>query len=234
MNRVDKRQGFTLIELMLAMTFISILLIAIAMTVIQISHIYTRGVIMKEANQAGSSIASELQRSIGESAPFKVDGSAGSSLVTMPGGGRLCTSRYAYVWNYGPSLNDMDQIDENKYAAGATGRPEIRFVKVSDSGSSYCLNPAKDIISADATELLSEGDYKLAIQKLSVVSEATAIDTKTRQQLYSITFFVGTNETDALIADRTACKGPGQPGADIAYCSVQEFNITARAGNAVD
>lgn len=233
MNRGAKDQGFTLIELLLSMAFIAVLLIAIAMTVIQISHTYTRGVIMKEVNQSGNAITTELQRGIAESAPFTISG-ANSRLVTMSGGGRLCVGRYSYIWNYGAAINDPDQIDENKYASGATGRAPIRFVKANDPGSSYCLSPSKDINPADATELMPATDYNLALHKVSIASATTAADTKTKQQLYSISFYIGTNETNALTSDATACKGPGQPGADITYCSVQEFNITARAGNAVN
>ena len=64
MNRAAKQTGFTLIELMLAMTFISVLLLAIAMTIIQIGTIYNRGVTLKEVSQAARSISDELNRSI--------------------------------------------------------------------------------------------------------------------------------------------------------------------------
>ena len=78
MNRVDRQNGFTLIELMLAMAFVSALLIAVAMTVIQIASIYNRGITLKDVNQTGSSVASELQRNIAGSASFNINPGPGS------------------------------------------------------------------------------------------------------------------------------------------------------------
>lgn len=90
------KRGFTLIELMLAMTFVSALLLAIAMTVIQISNVYTRGLTLKEVNQAGRTISTELKRGISQSAPFAVPG---PKYVVQPWGGRLCVGQYSYIWN---------------------------------------------------------------------------------------------------------------------------------------
>ena len=81
MNHVDKTKGFTLIELMLSMTFISILLVAIAVTIIQISNVYNRGITLKEVNQAGRSLSNELQRSITSGAPFMIEEGDGSRYV---------------------------------------------------------------------------------------------------------------------------------------------------------
>src|SRR5680860_795921 len=102
MNHVGKWQrGFTLIELMLAMAFVSTLLLAIAMIIVQIGSIYNKGITYTDVNSAGSSIASELQRSINESTPFNIDPAKGTSLyVDKTWGGRLCTNRYSYIWNY--------------------------------------------------------------------------------------------------------------------------------------
>lgn len=233
-NKITSSRGFTLIELMLSMTFISVLLLAIAMTVIQISHTYNRGITLKDVNQSGRAIVSELQRGISESAPFSIESGPGSRFVNQAGGGRLCVGRYSYIWNYGSTLNKSDSADENKYSSTTSGLPDIRFVKVFDSGSSYCLTPKKAINPNDSTELLISSDHNLALHRFNIASAPTAVDNKTKQRLYSISFYLGTNETEALVNDATSCKAPGEPGADIAYCSVQEFNITVRAGNLVD
>jgi len=239
MNHVVKMvrtKGFTLIELMLAMTFISVLLVAIALTVIQISNIYNRGLTLKEVNQAGRSVSNELQRSITSTAAFTIETGIGSRYVKNDWGGRLCTGQYSYIWNYGKavknnspsgsSLNVYDTVDR---------QPLINFVKVIDSGGIYCTEPSRAVARADATELLNVGDHSLAIHKLSIISNATATDTKTRQRLYTINFAIGTNDgtndQSALNADASTCLAPDVEGSDLAYCSVQEFTIVARAGN---
>ncbi len=232
MNHVDKTKGFTLIELMLSMTFISILLVAIAVTIIQISNVYNRGITLKEVNQSGRSLSNELQRSITSGAPFMIEEGDGSRYVKQEDwGGRLCTGQYSYVWNFGRALvsNDPGGDRLNVYADGSD--TQIRFVKAVDPSASYCIDSTKKVDKATATELLNVGDHSLALQSFSIESAASATDAKTRERLYSIVFFIGTNDQAALVEGGTGCKGPGEDGADLAYCSVQEFNIVARAGS---
>src|ERR1044071_8859022 len=114
MSRVNNTSGFTLVELMLAMTFISLLLIAIALTTIQISNIYNKGITLREVNQAGRSLSDELQRNVSNAVPFDVTPKAGNAPLSSKyvvhtgsgntGGGRLCLGDYSYVWNLGESL----------------------------------------------------------------------------------------------------------------------------------
>jgi type II secretory pathway component PulJ len=53
-------RGFTLIELMLSMSFVSILLISIAMLSIQLSNQYSRGLTLKEVTQAGTEASNDI------------------------------------------------------------------------------------------------------------------------------------------------------------------------------
>ena len=50
------KKGFTLIELMLAMSFISVLLLSIAMVGIQAGKMYSRGIVLRDVNKAGRDI----------------------------------------------------------------------------------------------------------------------------------------------------------------------------------
>jgi type II secretory pathway pseudopilin PulG len=232
MNRVDKRNGFTLIELMLAMSFVSMLLIAIALTVIQIGNIYNQGLTLKEVNQAGRSITSELQRSIAVSSPFNINSGIGSRYIVQDWGGRLCIGQYSYIWNYGSSIKTNDDARLNIYSNSSD---KIRFVKAVDPNASYCTESSKKIDHTTATELLSVSEHDLAIHSFTVSTSSSASDSKTGQQLYDIEFFIGTNDQNALTTNSDTgavmCKPPNQPGADPAYCSVNQFNIVARAGN---
>ena len=86
MNRAAKQDGFTLIELVLAMAFISALLLAIALTIIQIGTTYNRGMTLKEVNQTARSISDELTRNLTSSEAFTLS----SKYISTPTGGRLC------------------------------------------------------------------------------------------------------------------------------------------------
>ena len=119
-NKRNRKSGFTLIELMLAMSFISLLLLAIAMTTIQVSNIYTKGITLREVNQAGRAVSEELQRSISASSPFEIDAALPSNkYIVRAGGGRLCLGRYTYAWNFGSALK------------GGAGAPAV-FTKYDD------------------------------------------------------------------------------------------------------
>lgn len=237
MNRVSSQHGFTLIELMLAMGFVSLLLIAIAMTVIQIGSIYDRGITLKDVNQAGRSLTSELQRSINQTTPFLLS----DRYVQQSWGGRLCLGQYSYIWNYGSAINSLDS---NRNVYSPTSSDEIRFVKVLDSNASYCTKFNGLYIpidsKSDPVELLNVGQHNLAIHSFAISAPLTAGDSKTGQQLYDIEFMIGTNNQTALIynTDETTCLAPGDKEAnkeaDPSYCSINKFNILARAGNSVE
>lgn len=219
------KRGFTLIELSISLTFISILLVAIAMTIIQISGSYNRGLTIKSVNLAASSIATELQRSIATTMPFSVESNS-TKYVVDSYGGRLCLDKYSYIWNYGKSLNTNSY--RNKYSSGST---LIRFVKVPDTGGSYCTNATTDIDPTNAVDLLSSGDRNLAIHLFQVASGPTAFDQLTNSRLYSITYYLGTNTASALNDDYLSCKAPGQNGEDSNYCAVEPFSISVSSGN---
>lgn len=223
-----KKDGFTLVELMLAMTFIAILLVAVAMTTIQISQIYNKGITLREVNQAGRALSDELQRSIASSSPFDANpASPTTRYLVRPGGGRLCVGSYTYAWNYGSAIT------------GGAGAPAVfnvyenndvvRFVKVSDPSASLCTDPTLKIKKADATDILTAGDRDLVVHAFTVTQGSNDIDTG--QALYAISMTVGTNDQQQLVTNDTSCKPPAQGVGNEDYCSVNQFDIVARAGN---
>lgn len=232
----DNTRGFTLIELMLAMTFIAILLVAIAMTTIQISNIYNKGITLREVNQAGRALSDEFQRNIASAVPFdvtpKIDDSpatATSKYVVRDGGGRLCLGAYTYVWNYGKTIaggSGAPVVFINKYTNGST----VRFAKVKDSGGALCTDPTVAVPFDDSTELLSRGDRDLAVHALKITK--TAGDDGIGQAIYAISFTLGTNDRKQLTANDASCRPPSENIGDEDYCSVNQFDVIARAGNA--
>jgi type II secretory pathway pseudopilin PulG len=243
----DKTKGFTLIELTLAMSFIAVLLLAIALTIIQISAIYNRGLTLKDINQAGITITNDLQESIADSPPFVIAppntapgnlyilNKSGSTIT----GGRLCLGQYSYIWNFGTYVALTDPSIVNVYN-GST-KP-INFIRISDPGSNYCLNDKTGtayykVDPSSALDLLDVGDHNLAIHAFSIESSSTGTDAITNQQLYSIEFSIGTNDLTALNTvitngvGTTSCKLPSAIDADPTYCAVDIFDTVARAGD---
>jgi prepilin-type N-terminal cleavage/methylation domain-containing protein len=241
MIHVGNKKGFTLIELMLAMSFISVLLIAIAMTVIQISNIYNHGLTVKDMNQSSRAISTELQRGISQSAPFSTTAGVGNHYIQSAWGGRLCVGQFSYIWNYGVNLNNAvatnNYTNANLNVYSSSPSTLIRFVKIPDTNAAYCTSDVSgkypDVDSTKATDVLSVGDHSLAVHAFNVASAPGAIDTKSNERLYTITFTLGTNNQAALVTGSTACKAASVAGADPAYCAVQQFTLVVRAGNAI-
>lgn len=220
--------GFTLIELMLSMAFIAALLVAIAMTTIQISHIYTKGLTLREVNQASRAVAGELQRSISASAPFNVNPTSPvTKYIVRSGGGRLCIGRYSYAWNYGSALKGGAGAP-SVYNTYDDGSP-VHFAKVNDASGSLCSTPSGTIKKSDATEMLASGDRDLVLHAFSITNSAT--DDTTGQALYAISMTIGTNDQTQLTTDDTSCKPPSQGQGNQDYCSVNQFDLVIRAGN---
>lgn len=249
MNRqVNTRvtQGFTLIELMLAMTFVSVLLVAIAMTVIQMANIYNRGMTVKELNQASREVTDDLRRTAASSEVFaaNVDGSdtadffiirTGSTAI----GGRLCMGSESYIWNYTSAVEAG--TDANLTRVIGDTEP-IRFVKVADTGKTYCMKSGTtlskpNILAADATTmttLVKPGDHSLGVLNVTLSSQASAYDAGTGQRMYTMGYILGTGQTSAMNLSNYSCLPPSDANSNLTYCNIQPFSIVLRVGSAVN
>lgn len=229
MNLPSNRQnGFTIIELMLAMGFISLLMLAIAMLTIHISTIYNQGITLREVNQAGIAVSEDLQRTISSASPFIVDEADESSrYINKPGGGRLCVGNHTYVWNYLGEIEGTPPTPLNKYTAGNS--TPISFAKVIDPDHSLCRDLTENINQADASELLFSGDRNLVLYEFSVKSPDLTVSSS--QALYSVDFTLGTSGTDIVDAANKICKPPSESDQSREYCAVNKFSIIVRAGS---
>lgn len=224
MNRTPKN-GFTIVELMLAMSFIAALLVAIAMTTIEISHIYTRGLTLREVNQVGRSASEDIQRSISASVPFDISTKYINHSNSLSG--RLCLGRYSYVWNHDTALqNNMSDITYDD----STHTP-VHLAKIDDPSAAWCTSPfLTSVPRASSTELLATGDRDLVVHKLSISSPAS--DVVSAQALYALSITIGTNDPSQLTAVvDPSCKPPADSSGNEDYCSVSQFDIVVRAGN---
>ncbi len=237
MSHRRTQHGFTLVELMLAMAFISALLLAIALLTVQIGTTYTRGMTVKDVNQIGRSVSDDLQRSIAAAgSDFKL----ADDYVTTTAGGRLCVNQFSYLWNYAEAIEEKN-ADVITYD-GST--EQIHLAKVSDASGIYCERSddgsliQKKVRSADVTktvELLKSGEKSLSIHQLELkLPSSLSTDTQTGERLYYLSFIVGTADINALNDDQTLCLGPESDGSDLAYCAVNQFSLAIRTGNGVN
>lgn len=244
MNHAAKK-GFTLVELLLALSFVSILLLAVAMTIIQIGVSYNRGVTVKETNQAARGIAEDLRYAISSAQSFEVDDTTFLSVESggVVLGGRLCLGDYSYVWNYGRAQAAPDRTLFERAPQGGT--QEVYLVKVVDESRAYCATdtntggPAlpliREVDTAQAKELLKAGDRVLRLQQFTISTSDRLTDSLTGQRLYRVSFTIGAGNISAMTSDQSRCLLPSDEGAsllaDLQYCVVQKFDIVVRAGN---
>ncbi|MDB5163320.1 MAG: hypothetical protein JWO54_391 [Candidatus Saccharibacteria bacterium] len=247
---VKKQQGFTIVELTLAMTFISFLLLAIALAIIQIGSIYNQGTTVKEINQVSRDINDDLHRTIASVGALTLsDDYVLRPSALDPAGGRLCLGTYSYIWNYAEAIANGNS-NVTAYQSPPSGSPvnePIRLVKVPDPAKVYCAKTGSgamaytSVRSADvpqSKELLKAGDHELGLHQFGfrtpVPVPASASDDATGQQLYSLQYTIGTTKISALNDDQSLCKSADLVGADPLYCSVQQFSLVVRAGNGVN
>lgn len=225
------QKGFTLIELMLSMSGVAFLLLAIAMTTMQISNIYSKGITLKSVNQTGRDLSDVLQRDIKGAKPFDVTPGS-SKYISTEHGGRLCLGKYSYVWNYGKTITAGVSTDTIVY--DDSGNTPVRMARVLDTGGQVCASastsPTPPIKRSDATELLVSSDkLDLALHTFTVASSNA--DPGTNQALYSVGFTLGTNDQEALATGDASCKPPNDDSANWEFCAINVFDFTTRAGN---
>ena len=236
MNHVVKRtQGFTLIELMLAMTFIAILLLGIAMTIIQIGNIYNKGITVKEINQAGRSIGDDVKRTTAAAPSINLV----TDYATNSAGGRFCAGNYSYIWNTAKALENNDA---NLTTYQSTPSKQVHFVKVPDTSKIYCAKTGagftyRSIRALDtnlAQELLATGDHTLGINEFNLPLTNAVTDVTTGETIYTLNYTIGSGATSAMDSTQSACLDPSQPNSNLTYCTVQQFTLVLRTGNRVN
>lgn len=131
---MQHKKGFTILELALAMAFLSFLLLAIGMVTIQVAQIYQKGIAIKNVNSVSRELTEEFNQTISasryqppaetETTGFKYNVyfeqtkniELGGVSKEVPINGAFCTGRYSYIWNTGYALNS-----DNKVTGGDSG-----------------------------------------------------------------------------------------------------------------
>lgn len=229
MNQLNNFQkGFTLVELVLAMTFISVMLLAIAVTIMQVAGIYTRGETLRNINQASRVVVADMRKVFLDADPTSID-------TSQLHKGRLCTGEYTYVWS-----GEGENYRFNKYAkADGSEGDAVYFSRVPDKGGDYCRQPsageasgttnANSLIEQEGVvELLHvDGDRSLRVYGFEVgKSEPLEVS---EQFIYSVNIRLGTENKD-VIDTTSQCLPPADSSSDINYCAVNHISFALKSG----
>lgn len=232
-------KGFTLIELMLAMSFISVLLLSIAMTAIQAGRMYNRGTVLRSVNQAVRDTGDILRRDFLQTNATKIITSPdGTPVISIAEGeansGRFCLGQYSYLWN-SPKVLD-DELLRNDMSNGAIVRDNsasknpISFVRVDDPDGALCKPTGgkytATISLTDATQLLkpiASDDVSLAVYEMTVTP---VVSSDTSDGLYRIQLKLGTSAINEI--DSSGCKPPNDSKANADFCAINKIDIIVR------
>ena len=226
----DAKQGFTLIELMLAMTFISTLLLSITMVGIQAGRMYSRGVVLRDVNQAGRDISNMFRRDF-------LQANAGKINITglrVPNNenwttGRLCLGAHSYVWNNPKYLDDPSLLGANRLFK--VDGNLINLVRVVDADGGLCKRDGsgrypETVDMAKSSNLLrpiSSGDGSIGIHNVTL--EKITSDSS-REALYRLTFTLGTSKMSEI--RNSSCKAPDEAESNFEFCAINKFEMIVR------
>lgn len=240
MIRRSSAAGFTLIELMLAMAFISVLLLSIAMVTIQGGRLYARGATLRSVNQAGRDISEVLRRDFLQTNSQKI-----SQLATQPviriqeagqeRSGRFCLGQYSYVWNTPQALQAVGPSAAVVYAAD--GVTPIVFARVYDENGALCqpsltTGTYPNILTDAVTTHLLGGDAArevgLALHDMRLTQVTKDPDLR-REGLFRLQFTIGTSKLSEINTGDASCKPPDDQMANTEFCAINNFDMIVRA-----
>ncbi len=231
------KKGFTIIELMLAMTAVSLLMLSIATLTIFMKDIMVKGNTYRELNAASRNINNSLSRSFnsislsGWDGQMRAAATAGPVYYVKTGqAGAFCTGSFSYLWNDDLVLKISTAVAPIRYSGAATNDKSIRFIKVADSSMQYCdpatRNTAWITVPRDSSvsEVLSSGETNMMLYDINFALIAS--DNDTGQSLVNISYILGTGSDAAQ--QITATGGTCTPNSDENYCAINNFNVTVR------
>ncbi len=187
-------KGFTIIELLVASTVFSVILLICMSGVIKMGQIFFKGTITSQTQEAARSIIDEISQGIQFS---------GSSVGDTNSGSPVCVGNKRYTYVIDKQLDDT--------ASGPNQKPHVLQRDINSS----CSGP----LAADAVELLTPG-MRLTKFDIKPLDDPDPIVAK----LWRVNVWVVYGDEDLLTADdgtgHRQCKG----GAGSEYCAVSELS----------
>jgi type II secretory pathway pseudopilin PulG len=190
-----RRDGFTIVELMLAMAFLSFILVYVATSLVDMLRSYDKGVTIKQISQASSTIGDDLSRRLRTAA------STQEIIATHSDQGVLCVGNIAYVWNPLYKPNKTYESATRYYFTGGVPVSLARwYVANPQSPGSICNSPPASITRASDSQ-----NYTLLSSRSRVLW--TNVSRNNDSKLVKMTFYLGSydsGENAALAATPAA------------------------------
>lgn len=216
----SKQHGFTLVELMLAMVFLSAILLICASVIVQSFGIYNKGLAIKQINQIGRTLTEDMTRAA-NSGNLVTDSAPGTNHV-------LCLGSSVYIWN----TVQQTRASPPRPVKVFEDNTDVNLVKVETPGTGVCTSDiAKKVNPDTATSLLSSQVRVLSATIQPVQGASSAVNVR---------FVFGTYDSDATspVNPRETPVGSGTYQCDATglgnYCAFGVYSTTLYLPNAAE
>lgn len=236
------KKGFTLVETMISVAFLSVLLVGIGIVTNNIIKNYHQGIIIKAVNEIGYTIGEDVRQSI-RVGTINIDNDFRKSSNGVYGA--LCTGDYSYVWNYGAAIRQAQSnsaVTQLIQFENNSSKQIARLVKVKDFNRSFCSdeifksaekvsNQLTDLQKTAITdknsntkiiELIKAADNDLMLYDINIKSGLQNLSSV--QRIFQISFILGTGSGNEVSIDNVFQCDPGSHGRE--YCALNKFEIS--------
>lgn len=205
----SKSRGFTIVELLISMTFLSFILVFTATVMVQVMRTYNKGLAVKEIDQNGRALVEEVSRNVRLVQSTNTSPTDPLMYTAAVDQGRLCVGQVTYVWN-------QPNVDTNKFDDDTA----VDIAKLSDPTAQYCVNSSAPIPRSEAIKL---SDGRVRIPRLSAERSDDG-------RLLQLRLTLSTNNQDAPVLQNGnyACDVSNFFGS---FCAVAEFESTVYLRN---
>lgn len=186
----NKTAGFTLIELMLAMTFLASILLFSTLAFIQALNTYNKGLTIKQINETGRALTADLNRS--------ANGARTLAISSVPNGRSpqfMCIGKTAYIWNVeGGSGTRTYVFSDNNQPVGIVRTNESVDARM----EGYCMDGGPTRIDRNKVSSLV-GNQASVLDVNIAQPDLSAADDTLEVPLVRFTITIGTNSNDGAI-----------------------------------
>lgn len=248
MIKKSAQKGFTVVEMSLAVAFLSLLLIAIVTLSMKAGSMYIKGDTNKSVNQAGRDISDALRRDFLSTDMDKITYVPDATVAPISPNdgnneyrksGRLCVGNVAYVWNLAGLL--APGSSPMRVKIGTAPAAPAYLVRIPNANSSICKKdgsgryPSPVTGSSDSTDFLKATGKDFALYNFSA-SRVARVRSDDKRGLYHIKFTVGTFSMTAIQKSSSGyeqCRPNNDASADFDYCAINDFDMIVRVGGGV-
>lgn len=214
MTRFRRSSGFTLVELNLAIVFVALLVLAVAMTTMSVSRTYQYGVSLKTINQLGREVTDQMRRDIAAASPTQIQ------FVEAGGAGALCLGTVSYAYN------SADLLNSSGTKILQSGDP-VNLVRFDDRNREMCLGGSLTLPTSEITEILATNTTELAVHDMEFRNLLTTNEGGVNEGVVELNLSIGTAEIGTTDSD-AKCLPPTDPSENFNNCAVREFALVVR------